>query len=77
MKIDSILKEIFKDILKINNSEINSIDQNKSKNWDSVNHMNLILEIERRFDIILDENEVIKIKDYKSCHKLINNKLND
>jgi len=77
MKIDSILKEIFKDILKINNSEINSIDQNKSKNWDSVNHMNLILEIERRFDIILDENDVIKIKDYKSCHKLINNKLND
>jgi acyl carrier protein len=77
MKIDSILKEIFKDILKINNNEINSIDQNKSKNWDSVNHMNLILEIERRFDIILDENDVIKIKDYKSCHKLINNKLND
>tara|TARA_B100000579_G_C22545984_1_gene717549 strand:- start:328 stop:561 length:234 start_codon:yes stop_codon:yes gene_type:complete len=77
MTIDSILKEIFKDILKINNNEINSIDQNKSKNWDSVNHMNLILEIERRFDIILDENDVIKIKDYKSCHKLINNKLND
>ena len=77
MKIDSILKEIFKGILKINNNEINSIDQNKSKNWDSVNHMNLILEIERRFDIILDENDVIKIKDYKSCHKLINNKLND
>ena len=77
MKIDSILKEIFKNILKINNNEINSIDQNKSKNWDSVNHMNLILEIERRFDIILDENDEIKIKDYKSCHKLINNKLND
>ena len=77
MKIDSILKEVFKDILKVNSSELKLIDQNKSKNWDSVNHMNLILEIERRFDIILDENDVIKIKDYKSCHKLINNKLND
>ena len=47
MKIDSILKEVFKDILKVNSSELKLIDQNKSKNWDSVNHMNLILEIER------------------------------
>lgn len=77
MKIDSILKEVFKDILKVNSSELNLIDQNKSKNWDSVNHMNLILEIERRFNIILNENDVIKIKDYKSCYKLIKNKLND
>ena len=77
MKIDTLLKEIFRDILKVKSGDLDLIDQNKSKNWDSVNHMNLILEIERRFDITLDENDVIKIKDYKSCHKLINNKLND
>lgn len=77
MKIDALLKEIFRDILKVKSDELDLIDHNNSKNWDSVNHMNLILELERRFNIILDENDVIKIKDYKSCHKLIKNKLND
>ena len=42
MKIDTLLKEIFRDILKVKSGDLDLIDQNKSKNWDSVNHMNLI-----------------------------------
>ena len=76
--IISEVKKIFAKSLKIPIKEINNnLSYVRSEKWDSVNHMNLILELERRFNIILDENDVIKIKDYKSCHKLIKNKLND
>ena len=49
--------------------------QNNLKNWDSVNHMNLILAIEKEFDITLDNNDVVKLSDFKSCFQLIKNKL--
>ena len=37
--------------------------------------MNLILAIEKEFDITLDNNDVIKLSDFKSCFQLIKNKL--
>ena len=75
-QIEIKLKEIFKNILKIKSNELYLINQNKSTFWDSVNHMNLILEIESKFEISLDNKDVIKIKDFNSCLKLIKSKLN-
>ena len=69
------LEILFKNTFSIKDEDINKASQNNLKNWDSVNHMNLILAIEKEFDITLDNNDVIKLSDFKSCFQLITNKL--
>ena len=69
------LEKLFKNTFNIKDEDISKASQNNLKNWDSVNHMNLILAIEKEFDITLDNNDVIKLSDFKSCFQLITNKL--
>ena len=69
------LEILFKNTFNIKEKDINKASQNNLKNWDSVNHMNLILAIEKEFDITLDNNDVIKLSDFRSCFQLIKNKL--
>ena len=73
--IGAKLEILFKNTFNIKDEDINKASQNNLKNWDSVNHMNLILAIEKEFDITLDNNDVIKLSDFKSCFQLIKNKL--
>ena len=37
-----------------------------TKNWDSLRHMRLILEVESQFDIEMDEGEITDVVDMKS-----------
>ena len=69
------LEILFKNTFSIKDEDINKASQNNLKNWDSINHMNLILAIEKEFDITLDNNDVVKLSDFKSCFQLIKNKL--
>ena len=69
------LETLFKNTFNIKDEDISKASQNNLKNWDSVNHMNLILAIEKEFDITLDNNDVIKLSDFRSCFQLITNKL--
>ena len=69
------LEILFKNTFNIKDKDISKASQNNLKNWDSVNHMNLILAIEKEFDITLDNNDVIKLSDFRSCFQLITNKL--
>ena len=69
------LEILFKNTFNIKDEDISKASQNNLKNWDSVNHMNLILAIEKEFDITLDNNDVIKLSDFRSCLQLITNKL--
>tara|TARA_B100000676_G_C17840911_1_gene712852 strand:- start:324 stop:566 length:243 start_codon:yes stop_codon:yes gene_type:complete len=75
-EIEEKLIKIFKEILKTKSEEIINISQDNSKNWDSVNHMHLIMDIESKFNISLDEKDVVQIKDYNSCTKIIRKKIN-
>ena len=69
------LEILFKNTFNIKVEDIGKASQNNLKNWDSVNHMNLILAIEKEFDITLDNNDVIKLSDFRSCFQLVTNKL--
>ena len=69
------LEILFKNTFSIKDEDINKASQNNLKNWDSINHMNLILAIEKEFDITLDNNDVIKLSNFRSCFQLIKNKL--
>ena len=69
------LEILFKNTFNIKVEDISKASQNNLKNWDSVNHMNLILAIEKEFDITLDNNDVIKLSNFRTCFQLIKNKL--
>ena len=69
------LEILFKNTFNIKDEDISKASQNNLKNWDSVNHMNLILAIEKEFDITLDNNDVIKLSNFRTCFQLIKNKL--
>ena len=47
---------------------INKID---CEEWDSLKHIELILELEDEFDLEISDNNSLKITDYKSCLEIV------
>lgn len=67
-KIKKILSETFKvPILEIDNN----FSTHSVKNWDSLNHMKLILSIEKEFLIKLNENEIETMINFNIIKKTI------
>tara|TARA_B110000908_G_C10087027_1_gene372211 strand:- start:141 stop:365 length:225 start_codon:yes stop_codon:yes gene_type:complete len=65
-KILNIIKDVF---------ELEDIDNNISQDncikWDSLNHLNLILEIEMEFDVSFDPEEIAEIKSASNILSLL------
>ncbi|GHT31062.1 hypothetical protein FACS189434_00100 [Bacteroidia bacterium] len=68
------LKEIFKQILEVNEVP-ETISQTNCDKWDSMRHLNLIVEIEMEFDISFEPEEIAIMKDFDSVQKMIATKL--
>lgn len=68
------LLRVFSQTLSIKNVSEN-ISRTNSEKWDSLNHINLIVEIENEFDICIEPEEFDKMKDFQSIEKLILTKL--
>tara|TARA_B100000780_G_C20729154_1_gene289735 strand:+ start:59 stop:283 length:225 start_codon:yes stop_codon:yes gene_type:complete len=43
--------------------------------WDSMSHLNLIIDIENEFNISFSNEEIVTIIDFKSLLKIIKNKI--
>jgi acyl carrier protein len=71
-----ILQEVFKTAfssdVKIND---NTSKENLSE-WDSINHLNLIVELEDRFSIQFSPNEIEYMKSVATLQEIIQRKLN-
>ena len=66
------VETLFKNILKINeNIQIDKVLRNKFETWDSINHLNLILSVEEKFDISLSSDDIESIDDFKSLLEII------
>ena len=56
------LKDAFADALGIDKKRVvNTLEYNTIPEWDSVAHMSLIAEIEERFDVMLDTDDIINM----------------
>jgi acyl carrier protein len=66
----NIIKEVF---------ELEDIDNNVSQDncvkWDSMNHLNLILEIEMEFDVSFSPDEIAEIKSACNILTLLEKKI--
>jgi acyl carrier protein len=59
------LKKIFSKILKINIKNITDIDMYKITQWDSLAHIKLISEIQKKFKITIKDENSFKLTSYK------------
>ena len=65
------LKNIFEKLLNI---KINKFDQlvfGKSKNWDSLKHLEIIINIEKEFSIRVKTSDISKLKSFTEIKKYI------
>ena len=70
-KIDNLLKNIFTSI----NGEIDEDwGPDDIKEWDSLNHLNMVLDIEKQFNISLEFEEVLSIEKIKHIYEIIEKK---
>jgi len=52
-----------------------SISQKNSDKWDSLNHINLVVEIETEFDIMLEPEDISEMIDFESVLRIVERKL--
>jgi acyl carrier protein len=51
------------------------LTQSNISNWDSINHLNLIIEFETTFDINIDPEEIIIMNDFNSIYSILKQKI--
>lgn len=75
MNTEKKLKEIFNTILNIKkNINYNKLEINKTKNWDSLKQLNLILLLEEEFSIKITPDEMQELTSYKKILSFLNSK---
>ena len=64
---------IIKTVLELNEVH-NSISQESCDRWDSLNHLNIILEVESEFEVSFTPEEIVELKSARSITDLLLNK---
>ena len=75
MNTEKKLKEIFNTILNIKKIiDYNKLEINKTKNWDSLKHLNLITLLEEEFSIKITPDDMQELTNYKKILSFLNSK---
>lgn len=78
MKIESKVKEIVSSILQCKIEDLNETSGLLTQyNWDSLNHISIITEIELNFDIVIPDEKIIELNNIKSLIQYINEVKNE
>ena len=68
------LIEVFKRTFEVEKVNENTSQKNL-ENWDSLNHINLVIEIENEFEISIEPEEMDEMKDFKTIERIVSEKL--
>jgi len=68
-KIKNIMEEIFNTSLK--NTKDEDIKEGNIENWDSLNHVNLMMRLEQEFNVKFSLDEIEKARDLKTIVDII------
>ena len=75
--IESEVRTILAAVLRISSSDISSDTSTDTVDgWDSLAHMNLIVAIENKYNISLDEQEIVEVTNLVSLTQLVESKAN-
>ena len=65
-EVDKKLKNVFAHIFQLQNKDINNSSSMKNiEKWDSLNHIGLINEIEEKFNLQFNEEDIVKMTNFK------------
>jgi acyl carrier protein len=67
------LDNFFSDFFDVNIDQLNKIRRGDSFEWDSMKHVDLILQLERVFKIKIKPKQISKIESYKDILDIIKN----
>ena len=73
-EVDKKLKNVFAHIFHLQNKDINNSSSMKNiEKWDSLNHIGLINEIEEKFNLQFNDEDIVKMTNFKIIiNKIIN-----
>lgn len=71
--MDERILEILKQVFELKNVD-ESCSQINCKQWDSLKHLELVVEIESEFDIELEPEEIAKMKSFSDIRKILQTK---
>ena len=63
--------EILRKSLSIKIKSLNELNSTTNKNWDSIGHMTIITNLEKKFQISFKSNDIIKFNSYKEGLKIL------
>ena len=67
-----IYNDAFLKIFTIESDQLESLKYQSIDSWDSVGHMALIAELEDKFNIEIDIDDIIEFSDYKKGKEILN-----
>lgn len=73
MEIKNRVKQVLKDTFEIDQIDDN-ISQKNCEQWDSLRHLNLVVELESTFDIDLEPEEISEMKDLSDILNILKSK---
>jgi len=77
LNLDIILAKVFALVFQDNNKNFVNIKEKNYEKWDSLRGINLLLEVEKNFNIQITNEELLNFNSYKNIKKIIKSKLNE
>ena len=76
INIDLVLGNIFKSVFEDKSLDFISIKEKNYEKWDSLRGINLLLEVEKEFDIQIPNDDLLNFNSYQNIKNLIKRRLN-
>lgn len=77
LNLDIILAKVFALVFQDNNKNFVNIKEKNYEKWDSLRGINLLLEVEKNFNIQITNDELLNFNSYTNIKKIIKSKLNE
>ena len=76
INIDLVLGNIFKSVFEDKSIDFINIKEKNYEKWDSLRGINLLLEVEKEFDIQIPNNDLLNFNSYQNIKNIIKRRLN-
>ena len=76
INIDLVLGNIFKSVFEDKSIEFINIKEKNYEKWDSLRGINLLLEVEKEFDIQIPNDDLLNFNSYQNIKNIIKRRLN-
>jgi len=77
LNLDSILGNVFASVFEDNNKDFVNTEEKSYEKWDSLRGINLLLEVEKSFNIKITNNELLNFNSYSNIKKIIKSRINE